>query len=448
MDIVTVGLFLGDEGKGSIVDFLTSRLSRNIVRYGGGSQCAHNVMTNGIHHTFSQFGSSLFSDSKILLTQFMIFDPLELIMEVDELQNKGILNPYEKVYVSEDCLVITPFQKICGQVREICRNEKHGTCGKGVGETIKDSLLFPQQVIRVKDLNLGNLRHKLNVMRAIKLDQIEQFAQSEEVKKKLAVFEEHEVEGMARAIEEMACKINIVSNEELLTMIRESDNVWEGAQGSLLDPNFGFPPFVTKTNTTVQNAAELLVNKEFLKMGIMRVYATRHGNGPFPTEDKSLNLDESHNQYNEWQGNFRQGHLDLVLTKYAIALNKGIDKIALTCVDKLSWQKEIKVCLAYDYTGKESQELIEKYFDCDGKKRIVGIKVQKQDEIISKLLMDCQPICASLAGWQTDISRVTEVNNLPKQVVELINFIEKQLSVSVDLISVGPDRSQKMFLKI
>lgn len=448
MDIVTVGLFLGDEGKGSIVDFLTYSLSKNIVRYGGGSQCAHNVMANGIHHTFSQFGSNLFSDSKILLTQFMIFDPLELIAEADDLQKKGILNPYEKVYVSEDCLVITPFQKICGQARELARSEKHGTCGKGVGETIKDSLLFPQQVIRIKDLDSKNLVHKLNVLRTIKLDQIEQLPETDQIKERLSIFREHEVEGMAKAIRELAYKINIVSGEKLLTMIQESDNVWEGAQGSLLDPNFGFPPFVTKTNTTVQNAAELLTNKKFLKLGIMRAYATRHGNGPFPTEDKSLNLEESHNQNNEWQGNFRQGHLDLVLTKYAVAMNKGIDEIALTCVDKLSGQKEIKVCLAYDYTGKESQELIEKYFDCDKRNRIVGIKVQKQDETISKLLMDCQPIYASLLGWQTDISKVTEVNNLPKQVVELINFIEKQLSVSINLISVGPDRSQKMFLKI
>ena len=444
MDIVTVGLFFGDEAKGSIVDFLACQSPHNIIRYSGGSQCAHNVVSNEIHHTFSQFGSGTLSGLPTVLSKFMLVDPLALMYESELLETKGINKPLENVYVSENCVVITPFQILCGRARENFREKKHGTCGKGVGETISDLKANPNMVIRVKDLNKNDLEYRLKSLRAMKLDQMEQLETNDKLNKS---FVQYSIVELAKLYRQFWEQLKIISDDEFTEMLQKNNNIWEGAQGSLLDIKYGFAPYVTKTNTTVKNAKELLGEKKFINLGIMRAYATRHGNGPFPTEDKNLDLEEDYNQTNEWQGKFRVGNLDLVLTKYAISINNGIDKIALSCLDKLSSLTEIKVCLAYEYTGNESLDYLRKYFDFDNKGKIIGLKVQQQNEIISKLLQKCRPIYTSLPGWQTDISKIKDKKDLPIQVTNLINYIEKQLTVSIDLISVGPDRSQKMFLK-
>lgn len=443
MEIITIGLFLGDEAKGSFVDFLASKFSNNVIRYNGGSQCAHNVLANGIHHTFSQFGSGTLAEIPTWISKYMLVDPLALLYESETLEGKGIIKPLEQIYISENCLVITPFQIVTGKARELARANKHGTCGKGVGETIADAKVLFYPTIKIKNFNEDDLEYRLKIGRAIKLDQIQQLEANDDLMKN---FEQYSVTELVKLFRKFYKQVTIVNDQDFAKMIEEKDNIWEGAQGSLLDREMGFLPYITKTETTAKNALELLKNKKSMKMGIMRAYGTRHGQGPFPTEDKTLNLEESHNQDNEWQREFRQGHLDLVLTKYAIAINNGIDRIALSCLDKLSCLQEIKICLAYEYMGNEDQTRLKNYFNFDDQNRIIGIKVQKQDELISKLLMDCKPIYTTLPGWQTDISKMTNKKELPDEVVRLINFIEEQLAVPIDLISVGPDRSQKMFL--
>lgn len=437
MNIILTDLGFGDGGKGKITDFLTNQFSANNFRFCGGSQCGHNVVSNRTHHTFSQFGSGTLSGAKTVLTKFVLVDPLALMVESEQLQKNGIKYPLQNLFISQDCSIITPFQQISGQIKELSRVNKHGSCGKGVGETVFDSKTYPYAVIKIKDLLSKDLVYRLNLLKAIKLDQIQQ---QNNFPKLMAKFENYSVSVLAKIYNQIANSLNIVSDLKISEIIDSADSVWEGSQGILIDCNYGFKPYITKTNVTAFNAQEVLQHRLNLKIGIIRSYGVRHGNGPFPTEDQNLLFKEDHNNDNEWQGKYRNGWLDLVLTKYSIAVNQGVDQLALTCLDKLSGLDEIKVCIGYKFFG--DHYTAQNYFIFDSNNQIIGVKPQIQNEVITKLLEQCHPIYTSFSGWPEKISDFKKLEQLPKTARIFLDFIEEQLAVPLKLISVGPERNQ------
>lgn len=330
---VVVGLGYGDEGKGSIVDFLSRRYEINkVVRFSGGSQCCHNVVdSSGKHHGFSQFGSGSFVGAHTYLSKFTLVDPILLLDELDRL-GAG----HDKlIHVDPDSTVITPIHVIFNKIKSL-NSKQRNTCGLGIGEARRDEL--NGLGIQIKDLKDNNLFSSLVSRAEIKL---------KEIKKTYLKYISHfnftytKISKIVDIYNEFVSKIDISSPPITGNLI------FEGSQGVLIDETYGTEGYNTWTDTTFNNALKLLKENNYqgkiIKLGVMRSYMTRHGSGPFPTESSNVKFEEKHNYYNEWQGGFRQGYLDLPLIKYSIECCGGIDGLVVNHLDRLS--EEFLVCV-------------------------------------------------------------------------------------------------------
>lgn len=354
--IVTVGLGFGDEGKGSAVDYLCRVHNADlVVRYSGGHQCGHNVvLPNGTHHCFHQFGSGTFAGAKTYLDQHVIIEPLSLLKEAQELQNKGISNPLDLMTINWGCLVTTPWHKLLNQIKEIHRgNDKHGSCGLGVGETRKFALDHYTDALKVCDY----CDVDLIAWTKEKLLQEAMVFESDKTLDRIQCMYNLCPKKYKSAIKDILSKVNRIlpTSKKLFRCA-----VYEGAQGVLLDEYYGFYPYTTWSTVTSKHALEHLEHvgcTDTIVLGITRAYHTRHGNGPFPTYDSILPIPVGeHNQTNDWQNNFRVGYLDLPLLKYALKADGNIDGIFLTCVDHVSWNN-FKYAIEHNNLGKLSNRL-------------------------------------------------------------------------------------------
>lgn len=360
---LVAGLGFGDEGKGTTVDFLTRKYNAHtVIRYNGGAQAFHNVVTkNGRQHGFAQFGSGTFVPGvKTHLSRFTIINPETMVNEERHLKELGIYDSFARTTIDGDALVATPYHKIINRLREIARNDKrHGSCGMGIGEAITDSAKYGNSVLLVKNLKDQKLTRK-------KLE----FIRWEKIKSAftLDLPDTKIVSGLLENLDSdlymgeylefykfFAAKLaNIVGNDYLPKIISEGTAIFEGAQGILLDPKFGFPPHVTKTDITFDNALTLLKEASYdgriERVGVLRSYFTRHGAGPFLTEDETMTrlLPDSHNNEGPWQGKFRVGYFDGVLANYAISSLGFVDDLMLTNLDRLVGIEPLKICTHYN----------------------------------------------------------------------------------------------------
>jgi len=289
---VVTGLGYGDEGKGTIVDYLARKYSAvTVVRYNGGPQAAHNVTTpEGITHCFAQFGSGTFSGAETYLSGFTPIDPLAIENEEKVLREHGIENVFEKLFIDKKCLVVTPFHRTLNRMLEISRGSaRHGSCGMGVGQTIADGKLFGSQALRAEDLKDEVVtRGKLDFLRRVKLDLAEQIIAEhpdnpvlvDYVKRLQYDFLEDLIEYYKRFTES---GVTFVDEKYLEKSLKKDNVIFEGAQGVLIDAERGFWPHVTKSRVTFQNAEMLLKNSgydgEVVRVGVLRAYHTRHGKG-------------------------------------------------------------------------------------------------------------------------------------------------------------------------
>lgn len=400
------GLGYGDEGKGTIVDFLTNQTgSTEIVRYNGGPQAMHNVIHNGNHHCFSQIGSCLNDGISTYLSEYMLVEPFALEIE------KKLLKHKVNVHIDGNCTIVTPMQKIVGQIREL--TDRHSSCGVGIGETIRDSKFISLKASDILDREF--LHNKLDFIWRFKLDHAEQLFNvtcANEIQKLYEKLKKISVKELVKAY----CNIDldIVSGYDI-----SSQTIFEGAQGVLLDVKHGFLPYTTKTDITFNNANKLTKNKS-IRIGVIRTYTTRHGEGPFVSEDTLLTrtIPDVHNVTNKWQGKFRIGWLDILTTKYAINAVGDVDYIALTNLDRL---KKFKVCIGYEYEGKEN---IDGVFKHDGN-RIYKINPVNETSRLTKLLFDCKPIYTKFLSEK-----------------QYLSFIESELA-PICIVSRGPKRDSK-----
>lgn len=322
--VIIAGLGFGDESKGSMTDFLV-RLNKAklVVRYNGAHQAAHNVVTpEGVHHTFSQFGSGSLAGASTHLSRHMLVDPIALRNEARVLAEKIPDSPWSRLTVDPDCVVVTPYHKIRNQHAEEARGAaRHGSVGVGVGEARSDELKGLS--VRVRDLNLGG---------------VTLYEKLAEICRTAPYGEPPGI--VAGRLVAAARDFNIRTTEQILR--QHQSVVFEGAQGVLLDEIYGCAPYNTWTDCTFGNADKIIAaaggDWEVERVGVLRSYATRHGAGPFPTEDPTVCHPEPHNAMHLWMGPFRQGHFDFTLAEYAIRCCGGVDSLAITHMDSVGDQ--------------------------------------------------------------------------------------------------------------
>ena len=340
---VVVGMGFGDEGKGSVVDWLTREEGASlVVRFNGGAQAAHHVVCpDGREHTFNQFGSGTFAGASTFLSKDVFINPLALATEAAALKDLGIDEPFRRVYVHAEAPVTTPYHVALNRLRELSRGDgRHGSCGMGIAETMLD--FKAGRVIKFGDLEAGNLwRWKLRDLAKEKLATAQMECPRPEEPTQ-AWWDAYEIlrRGARSGAGDVEETFSIVANNVRLiqdySFPLAKPVIFEGAQGILLDQDWGFAPYHTWSRTHSENARRIIADKgETTILGVTRAYLTRHGRGPFPTEDATVAEPDTTNPTNNWQEDFRLGWPDLALLRYAAKVDGNLDGLVVTCMDKL-----------------------------------------------------------------------------------------------------------------
>ncbi|KIA59755.1 adenylosuccinate synthetase [Nocardia vulneris] len=403
--IVVVDLGFGDAGKGATVDWLCSAEAglevAAVVRFNGGAQAAHNVIAEGRHHTFAQFGSGTFSGVPTLLSRHMLVEPIALAGEAEQLAVLGVRDPLSLLRIDGRARLTTPIHIAANRAREDARgSSRHGSCGRGIGETAAYALEHAAPTV-ADCLRPKVLRDKLAGLAA-------HYGA-------LIASSEHRYEPIDDLVDmyrEFAAAVPIVGGEQLAGFARRGRLVFEGAQGVLLDEWRGFHPHTTWSTVEPRNARALLaeIGATCDVLGVTRTYLTRHGAGPFPTEDATLDLPERHNTTGRYQGEFRRGHLDPILLRYAIAVCGGIDALAVTHLDALGTRYA-----ATEYRtnrGVLTELPPGDWQDLDHQQRLTD------------LLADADPVLTELPA-------------------DVVPWLEQQLGTPVALTSDGPTRAHR-----
>jgi adenylosuccinate synthase len=356
------GFGFGDEGKGTTVDYLANladeagrKLFTTVVKTNGGVQTAHNVITNdGRHHTFGQFGSGTFAGAQTFLSRFFLVNPLALHRESEYLAGVGVDRPLDLVRVDPRALITTPFHAEVNRVRELTRGgDRHGSCGVGIGETMVYARQFGAEAPIMADCaNPPTMRRKLN--------KLYDYYTTAGFALEAAI----PVAELVEIYELLAQIINITDEDYLERLLASERVIFEGAQGVLLDQWYAFHPHATYSTTTFENGQTLLAEAgqadEATRLGVIRAYQTRHGAGPMPTEDEVLGraVTDLHNGRGVFTGDFRVGHLDLVLLRYALEVAGQPDFWSLTNLDRVEVEPRFTYTRAYEIAGQRIERLI------------------------------------------------------------------------------------------
>ncbi|MTD15394.1 adenylosuccinate synthetase [Nakamurella sp. YIM 132087] len=330
--VVVVDLGFGDAGKGATVDRLCAQHPTGaVVRFNGGAQAAHRVVAGDREHVFRQFGSGSLTGTRTLLAGTVAVEPIDLAREADELSALGVADPFALLSVHRDALLTTPIHAATNRAREDARGTgRHGSCGLGIGETVAWSLTHDAP--RVADCTEPDLlRRKLDALARACAPVIADSGHHHP-----------SVADLVDLYREFAATVRIVGDEEEARLATYGRLVFEGAQGVLLDEWHGFHPHTTWSTVTPDHALAVLRGigaglEDVTVLGVTRSYQTRHGAGPFPSEDSTRadRFPEAANGTGRYQGGFRTGALDPLLLRYAIRACGGVDGLALTHLDRI-----------------------------------------------------------------------------------------------------------------
>ena len=412
-----LGLQWGDEGKGKIVDVLTKKYDI-IARYQGGPNAGHTLEFDGIKHVLHTIPSGIFHKKSLnLIGNGVVIDPVIFEKEIRNLE------PYKidlktRLFISRKAHLILPTHRLLDAASELSKGKsKIGSTLKGIGPTYMDKT--GRNGIRVGDIEMKNWLEKYRKL-ANKHEQLIKNL-NVDLQYNLAELESEFFDSI-----ETLNKIEFIDSENFIYDHLDNGNkiLAEGAQGSLLDIDFGTYPYVTSSNTTAAGACTGLgipPNKIKNVFGIFKAYTTRVGSGPFPTELLDITgkkIASVGKEFGATTGRPRRcGWLDLVALKYAVKVN-GVTNLMMMKGDVLSGLKKIKVCIKYNYNGKE----------------ISHYPFTLEDNL--------KPVYKELEGWNEDISQTQKYDDLPNTFLNYIKFLEKELKVPISIISVGPDRKQ------
>jgi adenylosuccinate synthase len=426
MIIVIIGAQWGDEGKGKVVDLLADRFDI-VARYQGGHNAGHSVYVGDKAFVLRLLPSGIIhEDSTCVLGNGMVIDPKAFFEEVDQMTAQGISITPERLKVSSRAHLIMPYHRALDHTsEERLGNEKIGTTLRGIGPAYEDKA--GRRGIRVSDALVPELL-KLRIERNL-----------EEANRIIVLYgrEPLRSDEIYAEISELAERLRpfVCETSHFLSEARRQNKkiLLEGAQATLLDVDHGTYPYVTSSNPTAGGAsvgAGIPPHHISGVLGIVRTYATRVGEGPFPTEmldaeEATANLiRERGNEYGSVTRRPRRcGWFDAVATRYAAELN-GFDSLALTKLDVLDALDEIKICTAYEFGGE----------------RINTFPAVSHD--LSKI----KPIYETLPGWKSDTLGVTKIEDLPENARRYVEFLSNSIGVEIGLISTGPERDQTIIL--
>lgn len=415
-----LGLQWGDEGKGKVVDVLTSKYDI-IARFQGGPNAGHTLEFNGFKHVLHTIPSGIFHKNAInLVGNGVVIDPVIFKKELENLEKFDLdFDPTASLLISRKAHLILPTHRLLDAASETSKGKaKIGSTLKGIGPTYMDKT--GRNGIRVGDLEFKDWKEKYRSL-ANKHEAMIAFYDVE-IQYNLSELEKEFFEAV-----EILKSLKFIDSEEYLhqAQTQEKTILAEGAQGSLLDIDFGTYPFVTSSNTTAAGACTGLgvapnqIGKVF---GVFKAYTTRVGSGPFPTElfdEIGKRMAKAGNEFGATTGRPRRcGWLDLVSLKYAVQIN-GATQLIMMKADVLSGFDTLKVCTAYKYKGETIQHF--------------PYNIEEEN---------VEPIYKEFKGWQKDLTQVTDHNLLPKELNDYIAFLEQELQVPVKMVSVGPDRKQ------
>lgn len=413
-----LGLQWGDEGKGKIVDVLTKNYDI-IGRFQGGPNAGHTLEFDGIKHVLHTIPSGIFHEKAInVVGNGVVIDPVIFCKELKNLEKFNI-DIASRLLISRKAHLILPTHRLLDAASEAAKGKaKIGSTLKGIGPTYMDKT--GRNGMRVGDLELEGWQEKYRAL-ANKHEAMIRFY-NVDIQYNLGELETE----FFRAVDALG-KMSIIDSEEYLYQAHRKGKkiLAEGAQGSMLDIDFGTYPYVTSSNTTAAGActglgvAPTAIGKVF---GIFKAYATRVGSGPFPTElfdEDGATMARVGNEFGATTGRPRRcGWLDLVALKYAVRIN-GVTSLMMMKADVLSGIGKIKVCTAYRYRGE----------------LITHLPYNIEAENIS-------PVYTEMKGWQQDLTGMSKASELPAALLDYIGFLEKELEVPIGIVSVGPDRTQ------
>ncbi len=416
---VLLGLQWGDEGKGKIVDVFTPKYDI-IARFQGGPNAGHTLEFDGIKHVLHTIPSGIFhEDTMNIIGNGVVIDPVILKKEIEKLTDRKV-DVRKKMIVSRKAHLILPTHKMLDAASEAAKGKaKIGSTLKGIGPTYMDKT--GRNGLRVGDIELSDFQERYNVLVGKHKSMLDQYGFDYSA---LTEIEKEWFDGITSLKE-----LTFVDSEHYLSdAIKSGQTILaEGAQGSLLDIDFGSYPFVTSSNTVCAGACTglgIAPNKIGEVFGIFKAYCTRVGSGPFPTEledETGERLRKEGNEFGSTTGRPRRcGWIDLPALKYSIAIN-GVTQLIMMKADVLSIFDTIKVCTHYNYKGVKTDKF--------------PYNVEPEN---------VQPIYIDLKGWSKDLTGLTNVNDMPKELMDYILFLEQELETPITVVSVGPDRKQTL----
>jgi adenylosuccinate synthase len=423
--LVILGAQWGDEGKGKIVDLLTE-YSDVVVRFQGGNNAGHTLIVKGEKTILHLLPSGiLHPGKKCLIGNGVVIDPEVLFSEIEAIKKRGFLKNDRQLLISDRAHVIMPYHRAIDQMREAAKGDhKIGTTGRGIGPAYEDKVA--RRGIRMGELIepdlLSQRLQEILPERNLYLTSVlkgESFLESE-------IYSRYR--WLGSQLKKYVCDGSVFLEEQLK---KKKQILFEGAQGTSLDVDYGTYPYVTSSNTL--GAAACIgagVGPKSIKdlWGVSKAYTTRVGAGPFPTElhdELGNTLREKGGEFGSTTGRPRRcGWLDLVVLRHAVRAN-GLTGLVFTKLDVLTGIKKLKVCIGYR----------------------LGSKILKTVPSKVEDLMKCQPIYREFAGWEEPVSNVRKIKQLPKNARSYLSFLEKTLQIPIVLVSVGPSREEHVLLK-
>lgn len=418
---VLLGLQWGDEGKGKIVDVLTPHYDY-IARFQGGPNAGHTLEFNGIKHVLHTIPSGIFHENTInIIGNGVVIDPVILKKEIDALINMGV-DIKKRLLVSNRAHLILPTHSLIDRASEAAKGkEKIGSTLKGIGPTYMDKT--GRNGLRVGDIELPDFKEKYNKL----VNKHRELLRFLDADTDPSAYEEAWFAGI-----DTIRSLTRIDSEHLMNEALSSGKkvLAEGAQGSLLDIDFGTYPFVTSSNTMTAGACTglgIAPGKIGSVIGIFKAYCTRVGSGPFPTElndEVGQQIRDTGREYGSTTGRPRRcGWLDIPALKYAIMIN-GVTELMMMKADVLSGFDSIKVCTGYRINGKVTDKL--PYDLCT---------------------TEVEPVYIELKGWNRDLTGLSSADEMPVELMDYIGFIERETGVPISIVSVGPDRKQTLMRK-
>ena len=416
---VLLGLQWGDEGKGKIVDVFTPKYDI-IARFQGGPNAGHTLEFEGIKHVLHTIPSGIFRENVVnLVGNGVVIDPIIFKGELDKLAPFNI-DFKKRLFISKKAHLILPTHKLIDAASELSKGKnKIGSTLKGIGPTYMDKT--GRNGLRVGDIFSPNFKEKYQTLIDKHMGMLSHY---DEFSYDLPALEKEWMVGI-----DVLKSLDAVDSEHFLNnaLLAGKKILAEGAQGTMLDIDFGTYPFVTSSNTVTAGTCTglgIAPNKIGSVIGIFKAYCTRVGGGPFPTElldEIGESIRQEGREFGSTTGRPRRcGWIDLVQLKYAIMIN-GVTELSMMKADILSIFDKIKICTHYEIEGEKVTEFP---YDVND--------------------LDVKPIYIEMNGWKKDLTALSQYNDAPIELKNYVEYLEKELNVPISLVSVGPDRKQTL----